>query len=89
MGVTDFDTKLAVVVRDDLSVLIHQHPPLRPDGTLATTVTFPSPGRYRIVVDAYPRPGADIPRNFQLTRDVTVRGTWKPKPVGTPPCLPA
>jgi hypothetical protein len=76
-----------IAVRDDLSILIHQHPPVGPDGVLSTTVTFPEPGRYHLVVDAYPKPSPTIPRNFQLTQNVTVRGKATPVPLGTPPLV--
>jgi hypothetical protein len=76
-----------IAVRDDLSILIHQHPPVGSDGVLTTTVTFPKPGRYHVVVDAYPKPSATVPRNFQLTQNVVVRGAAKPVPIGTPPLV--
>ncbi len=62
-----------ILVRDDLSgALIHKHPPIAADGRIDETVVFPTPGRYRLVVDAYPGTGAQ--RNFQLFRWVTVAG---------------
>ena len=36
-----------IIVRDDLAYIIHQHPPVGPNGLLRQTVTFPAPGRYR------------------------------------------
>ncbi len=67
-------------VRDDLSAIIHHHPPVAADGTIADTVTFPAPGRYRIVVDAYPAaPG--MQKNFQLFRWITVAGKAKEAPL--------
>jgi hypothetical protein len=74
-----------IAVRDDLSLLIHQHPPIGSGGVLSTRVTFPKPGRYRVVVDAYPKPSDTLPRNFQLTKDVIVRGHATPVPLGNPP----
>jgi hypothetical protein len=72
-----------IVVRDDLSTIIHQHPPVSSDGTISTHVTFPSAGRYRLVVDAYPASGAQP--NFQLFRWITVGGAKKPPaPLGSP-----
>jgi hypothetical protein len=67
-----------ILVRKDLGAIIHRHPPPRDDGTLADTVTFPSGGRYRMVVDVYPARG---PRNFQLFKWITVPG----KPPAAPP----
>jgi hypothetical protein len=60
-----------IIVRSDLGAIIHRHPPPKADGTLEDTVTFPSAGRYRMVVDAYPAQG---PRNFQLFKWITVGG---------------
>lgn len=61
-----------IIVRDDLAYIIHRHPPVDADGILRQTVVFPTPGRYRVLVDAYPARGAQP--NFQLTRDITVGG---------------
>jgi hypothetical protein len=67
-------------VRSDLSAIIHRHPPVAADGTATDRVTFPAPGRYRVVVDAYPRlPGAL--RNFQLFRWITVGRPPPDKPL--------
>ena len=69
-----------IIVRDDLAYIIHQHPPIGPDGLLRETVTFPAPGPYKVLVDVYP----DIPggqANFQLFRTVDVTGTYRPLPL--------
>ncbi|WP_028061575.1 hypothetical protein [Candidatus Solirubrobacter pratensis] len=67
-------------VRDDLSTIIHHHPPVQPDGTVGDKVTFKEPGRYRVVVDAYPgAPAAQ--KNFQLFRWITVSGKAHAKPI--------
>ncbi|MFL5860856.1 MAG: hypothetical protein ACJ780_08770 [Solirubrobacteraceae bacterium] len=66
-----------IIVRDDLAHIIHEHPPISPTGILRQKVTFPAPGPYRVLVDVYP----DIPGgqpNFQLSRNVTVRGAYHP-----------
>jgi hypothetical protein len=69
-----------IVVRRDLGVIIHRHPPIGADGRIVQTIDFPSPGPYRVLVDAYPAvPGA--PRNFQLHEDVRVAGLYRPKPL--------
>jgi hypothetical protein len=70
-----------IIVRSDLGVLIHRHPPIGPGGRISETVTLPTPGRYRVVVDAYPAlPG--LLRNFQLFDAITARG-WAPhQPLG-------
>ena len=74
-----------IAVRDDVSTLIHRHPPVAADGRVSDRLTFSRPGGYRVVVDAYP----DVPgmqRNFQLTHDVTVSGAVTARPV--PPFRP-
>ncbi len=67
-----------IIVRDDLAYIIHQHPPVGPDGLLRQTVTFPAPGPYRVLVDVYPNIPAGQP-NFQLFKTVTVTGAYHPK----------
>jgi hypothetical protein len=68
-----------IIVRDDLSTIIHRHPPIAPDGRISERVTFPAPGKYRVVVDAYPR--STTQPNFQLFRTLTVAGRYEPKPL--------
>jgi hypothetical protein len=63
-----------IIVRSDLGALIHEHPPIGADGRISETVTLPTPGRYRVVVDAYPNLAGPL-RNFQLFRVITVPGT--------------
>ena len=71
-----------IIVRDDL----HQHPPVGPNGLLRQTVTFPSAGPYKVLVDVYPNlPGGQA--NFQLFRTVNVRGAYRPRAL--PPFKPA
>jgi hypothetical protein len=67
-----------IIVRDDLAHIIHQHPPVRPDGVFSQTVTFPAPGPYKVLVDVYPNLPGTQP-NFQLFRTVTVTGAYHPK----------
>ena len=67
-----------IAVRSDLGTLIHTHPPIGADGRVAETITFPTPGRYRLVVDAYPQT-SELQPNFQLFRWLTVAGT-PPRP---------
>jgi hypothetical protein len=43
-----------IIVRDDLGVIIHRHPPIGPGGVFNQQVTFPAPGPYRVVLDVYP-----------------------------------
>ena len=67
-----------IIVRDDLAYIIHQHPPVGPDGLLRQTVTFPASGPYRVLVDVYPNIPGGQP-NFQLFKKVTVSGAYHPK----------
>jgi hypothetical protein len=67
-----------ILVSSDLKTIIHKHPPIRADGKLSQSVVFPSPGRYRVVVDAYPSLAGPL-RNFQLFRWITVAGTPPPR----------
>jgi hypothetical protein len=71
-----------IIVSDDLSTIIHRHPPMQAGGRFEQQVVFPAAGRYRVIVDAYPRNGGPVP-NFQLFKDVRVRGVPKPKPLGS------
>jgi hypothetical protein len=66
-----------IIVRDDLADIIHDHPPIAADGMLRQTVTFPAPGPYHVLVDAYPDLAGEPP-NFQLTRTVRVTGAYHP-----------
>jgi hypothetical protein len=68
-----------IFVRRDLTQLVHLHPRIAPDGTIATPVTLPSAGQWRLLVDAYVNlPGQ--PPNFQLHRDIDVAGTGAAAP---------
>jgi hypothetical protein len=62
-----------IAVRSDLGSIIHKHPKPSRDGKFTEELTFPTPGRYRVVVDAYPEQGT--PSNFQLFKWVNVPGT--------------
>jgi hypothetical protein len=69
-----------IIVRNDLAYIIHDHPPIALDGRLVQTVTFPSPGPYRVLVDIYPNvPG--LAPNFQLHQTVNVTGAYHPRPL--------
>jgi hypothetical protein len=71
-----------IIVSDDLSTIIHQHPPMQPGGRFRQQVVFPKPGRYRVIVDVYPKKLQPLP-NFQLFKDVQVRGVPRPQPLGS------
>jgi hypothetical protein len=65
-----------IIVRDDLSLIVHKHPPIPAGGRLALPVDLPRAGRYHVLVDVYPASGAL--RNFQLTHELQV-GTGDPE----------
>ena len=71
-----------IIVRNDLKYIIHQHPPVGPDGQLKQTVTFPAPGPYRVLVDVYPNIPGGQP-NFQLFQKVDVKGAYHPAKLPT------
>jgi hypothetical protein len=66
-----------ILVRDDLESIIHRHPPVAADGSLRQRVVLPEPGRYRVVVDAYPTGQP----NFQLFSTIDVAGSAKTRPL--------
>jgi hypothetical protein len=68
-----------IIVRTDLGWILHRHPPIGPNGRFTQSVTFPTPGRYRVVIDLYPALSGPL-RNFQLFRWLDVAG----KPVSQP-----
>ena len=71
-----------LVVRSDDSHVQYIDADAEPDGRVSVPVVFPTPGRYRVVVDAYPRvSGPTTPFNFQLFKWVTVRGRYRPQPL--------
>jgi len=63
-----------IIVRSDLGMIIHRHPKPQGGGVFKQQITLPTPGRYRVVVDAYPQLSGPL-RNFQLPRWITVPGT--------------
>jgi hypothetical protein len=70
-----------IIVRKDLSTIIHRHPPIARDGSISLPVTFPAPGPYRVLVDIYPDVGPNTQPNFQLFANVDVQGSYHPKPL--------
>jgi hypothetical protein len=71
-----------IIVRNDLSSIVHRHPHVAPDGTVRQSVTFPAPGSYHVLVDVYPvLPDTPQLVNFQLTETATVSGTAKTVPL--------
>jgi hypothetical protein len=70
-----------IIVRSDDSHVQYDDTDIGADGKISQPVVFPAPGRYRIVVDAYPKQtGPNSPFNFQLFKWVTVRGAYHPQP---------
>jgi hypothetical protein len=67
-----------IIVRSDLGTIIHTHPPVGPNGEITQKVTFPTPGRYRVIVDAYPNLPGTQP-NFQLFNWIDVAGPYHPQ----------
>ena len=74
-----------ILVRRDLAAIVHTHPPIAPDGTIAETLTLPEPGPYRVVVDAYPNTTGPQ-KNFQLFGSLRAKGTYVPEKL--PPFSP-
>jgi hypothetical protein len=74
-----------IIVRRDLSTIVHRHPPISADGKITDTITLTEPGPYRVVVDAYPNTTGPQ-RNFQLFGQLKVAGRYTPKklPAFTP-----
>ena len=67
-----------IIVRRDLGLIIHRHPPVGPGGRIADTIVFPEPGPYRVVIDLYPKTTGLQP-NFQLFSTLTVAGAYTPQ----------
>ncbi|MBV8430462.1 MAG: hypothetical protein JO244_04830 [Solirubrobacterales bacterium] len=71
-----------IIVRSDDSHVQYDDSDIGPGGHVSQPVVFPTPGRYRIIVDAYPaHTSPDQPINFQLFTWVTVRGAYHPQRV--------
>jgi hypothetical protein len=71
-----------VIVRDDDSHVLYEDTDIHAHGHITQPVVFPAPGRYRVVIDAYPKEtGPSSPFNFQLFESVTVAGTPNLHPV--------
>jgi hypothetical protein len=76
-----------IIVRSDDSHIQYDDSDIDPAGHVSQPVVFPSPGRYRVIIDAYPaHTSPNQPINFQLFTWVTVEGAYHPQPV--PPYRP-
>src|SRR5947209_11323797 len=71
-----------IIVRSDDSHVQYDDSDIGPGGRVRQPVVFPTPGRYRVIIDAYPaRHSPTQPINFQLFTWVTVKGAYHPSPV--------
>lgn len=70
-----------ILVRDDLSTIVHRHPPIAPDGRVRDPVTLTEPGPYHVLVDIYPASKGPGYTNVQLTQSLRVRGKYTPQPL--------
>jgi hypothetical protein len=76
-----------IIVRSDDSRLLYEDTDIGSGGRITQPVVFPTGGRYRVVIDAYPKQtDPSIPRNFQLFESVKVAGTARAQPL--PPYAP-
>jgi hypothetical protein len=69
-----------IIVRRDLDVIVHRHPPVGADGRITDRIAFPAPGPYRVVIDVYPQTTGPQ-TNFQLFTTLRVRGAYTPQPL--------
>lgn len=71
-----------IIVRADDSNVQYDDSTIAPNGTIYQPVRFATPGRYRIIIDAYPAHApAGQPINFQLFTWVRVEGRHRPQPI--------
>jgi hypothetical protein len=71
-----------VIVRSDDSHVLYIDTRNHPSGLVTQRVAFPAPGRYRVVIDAYPKAGTTLaPTNFQLFESVAVSGKPRLSPL--------
>lgn len=76
-----------IIIRSDDSHVQYDDSDIGADGRVSQPVVFPTPGRYRIIIDAYPaHTGPAQPINFQLFTWVTVTGAYHPEAL--PPYRP-
>jgi hypothetical protein len=71
-----------IIVRSDDSHVQYTDSDIGAEGHVSQPIVFPTPGRYRVIIDAYPaHTSPDQPINFQLFTWVTVKGQYHPQPV--------
>jgi hypothetical protein len=73
-----------IIVKADLSTIVHVHPPIGADGRIRQSVVLPTSGPYRVVIDAYPASTPTGQTNFQLFDKITVTGAYHPQPLPAP-----
>ena len=74
-----------IIVRSDDSHVQYDDSDIGPGGHVSQPVVFPTPGRYRVIIDAYPaHTDPSQPINFQLFTWVTVQGAYHPQAVPPP-----
>ena len=71
-----------IIVRSDDSHVQYDDSDIGSGGQVSQPVVFPTAGRYRVIIDAYPaHTNPDQPINFQLFTWVNVQGAYHRQPV--------
>jgi len=71
-----------IIVRSDDSLVQYDDSDIAANGKITQPVTFPAPGRYRIVISAFlPTGNPQSQNNFQLFTTVNVSGKYRPQPI--------
>lgn len=71
-----------IIVRSDDSHIQYDDSDIAANGRVTQPVTFPAPGTYRVVIDAYPKhTQPNSPINFQLFTHITVHGRYRAQPL--------
>ena len=71
-----------IIVRSDDSHIQYDDSDISSTGQVTQPIVFPTPGRYRVIIDAYPaHHSIDQPINFQLFTWVNVKGAYHPQTV--------
>ena len=71
-----------IIVCSDDSHIQYDDSDIAANGRITQPVTFPAPGSYRVVIDAYPKhTSQDAPINFQLFTHITLKGRYRAQPL--------
>jgi hypothetical protein len=70
-----------IIVSNDLSSIIHLHPPISPSGRVTQRIVLPKPGPYRVLADVYPAHSGPGYVNFQLVRTIHAAGAYHAVPI--------